>query len=101
MEPLCSSSYVDVVDAMRDVADRQKQSAARTRAMDYIRAHNGAVSPVASLVNYLGPITRELGPDADVQAHLREAAERHEQLAKVLWAYARDLAPVRALEAAE
>jgi hypothetical protein len=56
---------------------------------------------VESLVNYLGSITAELGPDADVQASLREAAERHEQLAKVLWAYARDMSPVRQLEAAE
>jgi len=57
--------------------------------------------PVESVVNYLGPICRELGPDANVAASLREAAEDHERLAKVLWALANEMRPVRHLEAAE
>lgn len=101
MNAICASSYDELLDAMRETAEREKKRGIKSRALDHIRHHNGAISPVASLVNCLGPLTRDLGPDADIQAALREAAERHEQLAKVLWSYANEMRPVRLLEAAE
>ena len=79
MDALCSTSYPELLDSMREAAMRERRSGIRNRALDHLRQHRGALMPVESLVNYLGPITKELGPDANLAATLREAAEDHEE----------------------
>jgi hypothetical protein len=101
MDALCASSYPELLDACREAAARERRGGLRNRVLDHIRQHGHALWPVEGIVNLLGPITRELGPDADVAERLRQEAERLESLAKVLWAYSEDLSPVQALEAAE
>jgi hypothetical protein len=100
MDALTACSYPELLDAMRDAAERQKKSALRGSMLAELAAHAVAISPVEYHVNRLSG-TVDLGSDADVQAALRGAADRHERLAKVLWALANEMRPVRALEAAE